>query len=161
MKKNSVLAIKGAAIGRKPEAGPQYGEIQDDGKSYTLNSTEVHAVAVPLEEEDEWTADVASTLGEESNSARKSSSGQMVDFCIVQSQNPAFGGNNTSGEIDVATAQNAKGGSGRMDFESETLVLGFSHNSTLDIQDDISPPAIGGNGLDVDMVQQIGVNLVF
>ena len=108
-----------------------------------------------------WTGDVAPTLGEDSNSARKSSSGQMVDFCIVQPQNPAFGGNNTAGEIDVATAQNAKGGSGRMDFESETLVLGFSHNSTLDNQDDISPPAIGGNGLGVDMVQQIGVNLVF
>lgn len=34
----------------------------------------------------------------------------------------AFGGNNTSGAIDTATAVNAKGGSGRMDFESETFV---------------------------------------
>jgi DNA (cytosine-5)-methyltransferase 1 len=34
----------------------------------------------------------------------------------------AYGGNNTSGAIDVATACNAHGGSGRMDFESETLV---------------------------------------
>jgi DNA (cytosine-5)-methyltransferase 1 len=33
-----------------------------------------------------------------------------------------FGGNNTSGDIDVATAVNAKGGAGRMDFESETFV---------------------------------------
>jgi DNA (cytosine-5)-methyltransferase 1 len=33
-----------------------------------------------------------------------------------------FGGNNTGGPIDVATACNAKGGSGRMDFESETFV---------------------------------------
>jgi DNA (cytosine-5)-methyltransferase 1 len=39
----------------------------------------------------------------------------------------AFGGNNTSGPIDVATACNAHGGSGRMDFDSETLVT-----STLD-----------------------------
>ncbi len=34
-----------------------------------------------------------------------------------------FGGNNTSGAIGVATACNAKGGSGRMDFESETMVV--------------------------------------
>lgn len=34
----------------------------------------------------------------------------------------AFGGNNTSGPIDVATAQNAHGGAGRMDFETETFV---------------------------------------
>ena len=34
----------------------------------------------------------------------------------------AFGGNNTSGSIDVAAAVNAKGGSGRMDFETETLL---------------------------------------
>lgn len=36
----------------------------------------------------------------------------------------AFGGNNTSGHIDVATAVNACGSpSGRMDFESETFVV--------------------------------------
>ena len=34
----------------------------------------------------------------------------------------AFGGNNTSGPIDIATACNAHGGSGRMDFETETLI---------------------------------------
>lgn len=34
----------------------------------------------------------------------------------------AFGGNNTSGPIDVATACRAKGGSGHNDFESETFV---------------------------------------
>ena len=33
-----------------------------------------------------------------------------------------WGGNNTSGPIEVATACNAHGGSGRMDFESETFV---------------------------------------
>ena len=35
----------------------------------------------------------------------------------------AFGGNNTSGSIDVSTACNTKGGSGRMDFESKTFVV--------------------------------------
>jgi DNA (cytosine-5)-methyltransferase 1 len=34
----------------------------------------------------------------------------------------AFGGNNTSGPVDVATACNAHGGTGRHDFESETFV---------------------------------------
>ena len=34
----------------------------------------------------------------------------------------AYGGNNTSGPIDVASACNAKGGSGRMDFETETFI---------------------------------------
>lgn len=37
----------------------------------------------------------------------------------------AFGGNNTAGPIDVAAAVNAKGGAGRMDFETETLLMGF------------------------------------
>lgn len=34
----------------------------------------------------------------------------------------AFGGNNTSGPIDIATAVRAKGGTGHGDFESETFV---------------------------------------
>lgn len=34
----------------------------------------------------------------------------------------AFGGNNTSGPIEVATALNAQGGVGRLDFESETFL---------------------------------------
>lgn len=35
----------------------------------------------------------------------------------------AYGGNRTSGARDVASAVNAKGGSGRMDFETETFVV--------------------------------------
>ena len=35
----------------------------------------------------------------------------------------AFGGNNTKGAIDVATACNAKGGTSRLDFESESFVV--------------------------------------
>ena len=38
----------------------------------------------------------------------------------------AFGGNRTSGAIDTAAALNAKGGSGRMDFETETLIANTS-----------------------------------
>lgn len=39
----------------------------------------------------------------------------------------AFGGNRTGGPLDVATAVNAHGGPhGRLDFESETFVVGFN-----------------------------------
>ncbi|MCK9601665.1 MAG: DNA cytosine methyltransferase [Sphaerochaeta sp.] len=41
------VCIKSAAIGRKPEAGPQRGEVLDDGTTYTLNATEVHACLTP------------------------------------------------------------------------------------------------------------------
>lgn len=40
--------IKGAAIGRRPENGPQRGEIIQDDTCYTLNTSEVHAVAGAL-----------------------------------------------------------------------------------------------------------------
>lgn len=43
---------------------------------------------------------------------------------LVVTKGRAFGGNNTSGEIEVASACNAHGGPhGRLDFESETFVV--------------------------------------
>ena len=45
--------IKSAAIGRAPENGPQYGEVREDGSCYTLNCTEVHAVAFAQNTRDE------------------------------------------------------------------------------------------------------------
>ena len=39
--------IKGAAIGRQPHNGPQYGDTISDGSCYTLNCTEQHAVVAP------------------------------------------------------------------------------------------------------------------
>jgi DNA (cytosine-5)-methyltransferase 1 len=48
----------------------------------------------------------------------------------------AFGGNNTTGPIDVATACNAKGGSGRMDFESETFVTHALRGAGVDATED-------------------------
>ena len=48
----------------------------------------------------------------------------------------AYGGNNTTGSIEVATAVNAKGGTGRTDFESETFVAhtlrGTGHDASED-----------------------------
>lgn len=43
----SAFCIKGAAIGRRPEAGPQYGEVLED-ICYTQNCVEQHAVAYTL-----------------------------------------------------------------------------------------------------------------
>lgn len=46
------------------------------------------------------------------------------EACSGYVQPVAFGGNNQSGSIDVATARNAcSSGSGRLDFESETFVV--------------------------------------
>jgi DNA (cytosine-5)-methyltransferase 1 len=62
--------------------------------------------------------DVAGTL-----SARPSAGGGLgTDFDLAVGLT-AFGGNNTSGPIEVATALNAHGGpNGRCDFESETFI---------------------------------------
>jgi len=46
-----VVTIKGAAIGRKPEAGPQRGDIIADGSCYTLNCVDQHAVAFTASEQ--------------------------------------------------------------------------------------------------------------
>lgn len=43
-----VGVIKGAAIGRRPDCGPQYGETLTDGTVYTLNCTEQHAIAASM-----------------------------------------------------------------------------------------------------------------
>lgn len=62
--------IKGAAIGRKPENGPQYGEILEDGSCYTLNCTEQHAVAFAQNQLGELrTGKVVNTINTNSNAS--------------------------------------------------------------------------------------------
>ena len=46
--RDAVFCIKGAAIGRKPEAGPQHGEVLED-VCYTQNCVDQHAVAYPAQ----------------------------------------------------------------------------------------------------------------
>lgn len=48
----------------------------------------------------------------------------------------AFGGNNTGGAIDVAAGLNAKGGAGRMDFDSETFVTHSLRGEGFDASED-------------------------
>ena len=52
--------IKESAIGRKPENGPQRGEVLSDGTCYTLNCTEEHAVV--FDNRQGQTADVTPTV---------------------------------------------------------------------------------------------------
>jgi DNA (cytosine-5)-methyltransferase 1 len=61
---NKLVVIKGAAIGRKPEADPQRGEVREDGLSYTLNTTKVHAVCNAL------SANGVGTCGADDNQAQ-------------------------------------------------------------------------------------------
>lgn len=57
----------------------------------------------------------------------------------------AFGGNNTAGPIDCATAVNAHGGpSGRMDFESETFIAFSCKDHGADALTDLSPTLRAG-----------------
>lgn len=55
-----------------------------------------------------------------------------LDFCVTV----AFGGNNQTGEIDVATACNAHGGTGRIDFESETFIAHTLRDRGFDASED-------------------------
>jgi len=59
----TLIMIKGASIGRKPTAGPQWGEISFTEQSYTLNTTEVHAIAFAQNQRGEVTCnDTANSL---------------------------------------------------------------------------------------------------
>jgi DNA (cytosine-5)-methyltransferase 1 len=67
----------------------------------------------------------------------------------------AFGGNNTSGSIDAATAVRAKGGSGHGDFESETFVVAADlRNGTID-GDTTHTVQVGGQYPSVDSVPHV------
>lgn len=64
----------------------------------------------------------------------RGSSGQ--DMNHGHSHLVAFGGNNTAGPIDVATACNAHGGAGRMDFESEAFIAHSLRGEGFDASED-------------------------
>jgi len=70
------------------------------------------------EERQNATYDIAPCIGASGRGFERPGDTRGQD-CVIPI---AFGGNNTSGPIDTATACNAHGGSGRMDFESETLI---------------------------------------
>jgi DNA (cytosine-5)-methyltransferase 1 len=93
---------------------------------YTLQAGKHHGIANPLgaKKDGGWRGDldndtlVTHTLRGEGFDASEDGTGRGTPLVPV-----AFGGNNTRGPIDVATAVNAHGGPhGRQDFESETFV---------------------------------------
>lgn len=65
------------------------------------------------------THDVAPCLGASGRGVERGGDSRGQDPVVA-----CFGGNDTGGAIDVATACNAHGGTGRHDFESETFVAG-------------------------------------
>lgn len=67
-----------------------------------------------------------------------------------------FGGNNTGGEVDVATACNAHGGTGRSDFESETFV---AHSLRADRFDASEDGTGRGRGTPLVPIQCNGTNI--
>jgi len=77
------------------------------------------------------TADGVGTCGADDNQAQ---AGHLIPF----------GGNNTSGPIEIATACNAHGGSMRMDFETETFCV------------EVAPPLTAGKmRMDVDTSESL------
>ncbi len=129
-------AIQERAVSENPENGPQGSGISE-GLAYTLEArNKVQAIAFALRGRE---GGDGQTIG-----ALKSGGGKPGQSypCI------AFGGNNTSGSIEVAAALNAKGGSGRCDFETETLIAFSSKDHGADAQNDIAPTlrAMGHSG---------------
>jgi DNA (cytosine-5)-methyltransferase 1 len=106
--------------GVRRDSAPRRGQGQDAAAG-TLRSTDGgsdldHACAGHLQP-------VVSTL-DASYGRLQGCSGQDANHGHSHLVPLAFGGNNQSGPIDVATARNACGsGSGRLDFESETFVV--------------------------------------
>ena len=66
----------------------------------------------------------------------KGGGGLGTDFDLDGGLIEAYGGNNTSGPRDVASALSAHGGSGRMDFESETFVAHTLRGDGFDASED-------------------------
>ena len=79
-------------------------------------------------------AGVAPTLavGSGGSSGHRHTQAGMEDLLIPL----AYGGNNTRGPISVSTALSARGGSGRMDFESETFVAHTLRGDGFDASED-------------------------
>jgi DNA (cytosine-5)-methyltransferase 1 len=82
-------------------------------------------------------------------SARTEGGGGLgTDFDLDNGLIQAFGGNNTSGPIDVATACAAHAGPhGRLNFESETFITAFGSKEYAQDAGDVAPPlrAMGSN----------------
>jgi DNA (cytosine-5)-methyltransferase 1 len=111
---------------RKKGQGPAAGPADSLGSRGNRSHTELdgHGAYIPEVQE------VADAL--RSGSTNKASHGKLNGSDRVTLVPQAFGGNNTTGPLDVATAVTAKGGSGHMDFESETFIQETAHSLRAD-----------------------------
>jgi DNA (cytosine-5)-methyltransferase 1 len=110
-----VYSIQERAVSENLSNGPG-GKGYQEGIAYTLEARHhVQAVAFSCKDYGADAGPISPTLRAMGHSGSHANAGGQVAV--------AFGGNNTSGPIDLATACNAKGGTGRSDFESETFVL--------------------------------------
>lgn len=111
-----IAAIQERAVCENAAAGPDGVGVRTDGAAYTMEARTVPQAVVF------GTEGVAPTIP----SRRSAGGGLGTDF-DCDGGLVAFGGNNTQGPIDVATARNASTtASGRMDFESETFLVAHS-----------------------------------
>lgn len=78
-------------------------------------------------------AEVAGTLSAGGKAAGSATGQDALAGLLVP---VAFGGNDTSGPREIATCLNAKGGSSRMDFESETFIAHTLTGSGFDASED-------------------------
>ena len=100
-------------------------------------------------------------LGEEGPVAPTLQSCGGTDERGVRNALIAFGGNNTAGPIDVATAVNAHGGPhGRQDFESETFIAwSVTQDSTPVSMRECSPALKIGTGLEIGQPPAVAFDL--
>lgn len=96
-------------------------------------------------------ADVAPSLGASGRGVARGGESRGQDPVVA-----CFGGNNTGGEVDVATACNAHGGTGRSDFESETFV---AHSLRADGFDASDGGTGRGRGTPLVPIQCNGTNI--
>jgi len=115
---DETYAIQERAVSENPGAGPQGKGFQRE-IDFTLEARNtvqaVTALSVAIRGRD---GGGTAELGDDLAGALRASQGGSDKPHVL-----AFGGNNTTGPIDVATAVRAKGGTGHGDFESETFLV--------------------------------------
>jgi DNA (cytosine-5)-methyltransferase 1 len=144
--------IKGAAIGREPHNGPQYGEFLSDGSYYTLNCTEQHAVTHTLRGEGFDASEDGTGRGTplvpvlyqdsefgvgEYESAGSLRAGRIPEHqMIIQPAPIAFGWQNSASQGDSVSEIVTPG----LDKSKVPAVLAFDSKETNTlVNDDISP----------------------
>jgi DNA (cytosine-5)-methyltransferase 1 len=105
-----VACIKGAAIGREPHNGPQFGEVLTDGTSFTLNTIDRHATAFSCKDSGLDADDLAPTLRAMPHGGSHANAGGQV--AVAMNLRGRAGGAMPECD-DLASVRAASGGSSR------------------------------------------------